>query len=155
MNIGVHVYLFLVICILINTLNELSFRKEFLFFTLGIFRSKDQVWRACSSRPVVPWAPALAHPGHSFIFILNFIGVLVCLPCCLSFWCIAKSICYQFSSVTQLCLTLCNPMSHSLPGLPVHHQLQESIQTHVHRVDDAIQPTHPLLLSSPPALNLS
>ena len=50
----------------------------------------------------------------------------------------------QFSSVTQSCPTLCNPMNHSMPGLPVHHQLPESTQTHVHQVCDAIQPSHPL-----------
>ena len=61
----------------------------------------------------------------------------------------------QFSSVTQLCLTLCNPMNHSTPGLPVHHQLPEFTQTHVHRVDNAIQPSHPLSSPSPPALNPS
>ena len=61
----------------------------------------------------------------------------------------------QFSSVTQLCPTLCDPMNHSMPGLPVHHQLPESTQTHVHRVCDAIQPSHPLSSPSPPALNLS
>ena len=53
----------------------------------------------------------------------------------------------QFSSVTQLCPTLCDPMNCNTPGLPVHHQLPESTQTHVHRVGDAIQPSHPL--SSP------
>ena len=61
----------------------------------------------------------------------------------------------QFSSVTQLCLTLCDPMNCSMPGLPVHHQLLESTQTHVYRVGDAIQPSHPLLSPPPPALNLS
>ena len=50
----------------------------------------------------------------------------------------------QFSSVAQSCLTLCDPMNRSTPGLPVHHQLPEFTQTHVHRVDDAIQPSHPL-----------
>ena len=60
----------------------------------------------------------------------------------------------QFSSVAQLCPTLCNPMNRSTPGLPVHHQLPESTQIHAHWVSDAIQPSHPL--SSPsPALNLS
>ena len=60
----------------------------------------------------------------------------------------------QFSSVTQSCPTLCDTMNHSTPGLPVHHQLPESTQTHVPWVGDAIQPSHPL--SSPsPALNLS
>ena len=54
---------------------------------------------------------------------------------------------FQFSLVAQLCLTLCDPMDCSMPGLPVHHQLLESTQIHVHRVGDAIQPSHPL--SSP------
>ena len=61
----------------------------------------------------------------------------------------------QFSSVAQSCLTLCNPMDCSTPGLPVHHQLQESTQTHVHWVGDAIQPSHPLSSPSPPAPNPS
>ena len=59
----------------------------------------------------------------------------------------------QFSSVTQSCPTLCDPMNCSMPGLPVHNQLPESTQTHVHWVGDAIQPSHPLL--SPSALTLS
>ena len=54
------------------------------------------------------------------------------------------SLAIQFSSVAQLCLTLCDPINHSTPGLPVHHQLTESTQTHVHWVGDAIQPSHPL-----------
>ena len=61
----------------------------------------------------------------------------------------------QFSSVTQLCPTLCDPMDCSRPGLPVHHQLPEFTQTHVHRVSDAIQPSHPLSSPSPPTFNLS
>ena len=60
----------------------------------------------------------------------------------------------QFSSVAQLCPTLCNPMNCSTPGFPVYHQLLELAQTHVHPVGDAIQPSHPL--SSPsPAFSLS
>ena len=55
----------------------------------------------------------------------------------------------QFSSVAQSCLTLCDPMNRSTPGLPVHHQLPEFTQTHVHRVRDAIQPSHPLSSPSP------
>ena len=55
----------------------------------------------------------------------------------------------QFSSATQSCPTLCDPMNHSTPGLPVHHQLLEFTQTHVHRVGDAIQLSHPLLSPSP------
>ena len=61
----------------------------------------------------------------------------------------------QFSSVTQSCPTLCNPMNRSMPGLPVHHKLPESNQTHVHRVSDAIHPSHPLSSPSPPAPNPS
>ena len=61
----------------------------------------------------------------------------------------------QFSSVAQLCPTLCNSMNRSTPGLSVHHQLPEFIQTHVHRVSDAIQPFHPLSSPSPPAPNPS
>ena len=60
----------------------------------------------------------------------------------------------QFSSVAQSCPTICDPMDCSTPGFPVHHQLPELAQTHVHPVDDAIQPSHPLS-SSPPAFNLS
>ena len=61
----------------------------------------------------------------------------------------------QFSSVAQSCPTLCDPMNHSTPGLPVHHQLPEFTQTPVHRVGDAIQPSHPLLSLSPPVPNSS
>ena len=60
----------------------------------------------------------------------------------------------QFS-LAQWSPTLCDPMNRSMPGLLVHHQLLESTQTHVHQVDDAIQPSHPLSFPSPPALNLS
>ena len=62
---------------------------------------------------------------------------------------------YQFSSAAQLCLTLCDPMNFSTPGLPVYHQLLESTQTHVHWVGNAIQPSHPLSSPSPLAFNLS
>ena len=62
---------------------------------------------------------------------------------------------FQFSSVVQSSPTPCDPMNCSTPGLPVHHQLLEFTQTHVHWVGDAIQPSHPLSSSFPPALNLS
>ena len=67
--------------------------------------------------------------------------------------CFLPRMCVQFSSITQSCLTLCNPMNRSTPGLPVHHQLPESTQTHVYWVGDAVQPSHPL--SSSPAFSLS
>ena len=65
------------------------------------------------------------------------------------------SICFYFyvRSVAQSCLTLCDPMNCSTPGLPVHHQLPEFTQTHIHWVSDAIQPSHPLSSPSPPAPN--
>ena len=63
--------------------------------------------------------------------------------------------CSLFSSVAQACPTLCDPMNWSMPSLPVHHQLLEFTQTHVHRVGDAIQPSHPLSSPSPPAPNPS
>ena len=85
---------------------------------------------------------------HSFLFSVYLIiafFVVVCLLCSL----------YQFSSVAQSCPTLCNPMNHSIPGLPAHHQLPEFTQTHVHWVGDAIQPSHPLSSPSPPVPNPS
>ena len=68
---------------------------------------------------------------------------------------ITMSTSVQFSLVAQSCLTLCDPMNCSMPGLPVHHQLPEFTQIHIHRVGDALQPSHPLSSPSPPAFNLS
>ena len=73
--------------------------------------------------------------------------------CCCSLYYRITTI--QFSSVAQSYLTLCNPMDCNMPGLSVHHQHLEFTQTHVHWVRDSIQPSHPLLSSSPPAFNLS
>ena len=69
----------------------------------------------------------------------------------LTIWTFVSRVMLRFSLVTQLCPTLCDHMNHSTPGLPVHHQLQEFTQTHVHRVDDPNQPSHPLSSPSPPA----
>ena len=96
-----------------------------------------------------------------FIYVILFLfscwNVLVC-----CFFCIQDLITawemfliFQFSSVTQLCPTLRDPVNCSTPGLPVHHQLPEFTQSHVHWVSDAIQPSHPLSSPSPPALNPS
>ena len=71
----------------------------------------------------------------------------------MSYLCVTNRV--QLSSVAQSCPTLCDPMNHSTPGLPVHHHLPEFTQTHVHRVVDAIQPSHPLSSPSPPAPNPS
>ena len=62
---------------------------------------------------------------------------------------------FQFSSITQSCPTFCNPMDYSRPGFPVHHQLLDLTQTHVHLIGDAIQPSHPLSSPCPPVSNLS
>ena len=70
-------------------------------------------------------------------------------------WTSSSQVLFQFSSVTQSSSTLCDPLDHSTPGFTVHHQLLELTQTHVHRVCDAIQPSHPLPSPSPPAFNLS
>ena len=70
-----------------------------------------------------------------------------------SLWDTLRSL--QFGSIAQSCLTLCNPMDCSTPGFPVHQQLPEPTQTHVHCVSDAIQPSHPLSFPSPPAFSLS
>ena len=64
--------------------------------------------------------------------------------------CMYVHVMVHFSSVAQSCPTLCDPMIHSTPGLPVHQQLPEFTQTHIHRVRDAIQPSHPLLCPYPP-----
>ena len=90
------------------------------------------------------------------IFLKYFIiGVYLLYNVVLSFCFTRVWISYQFSSVTQSCPTLCDPMDCSTPGLPVHHQLPEFTQTHVHWVSDAIQPSHTLSSPSPPTFNLS
>ena len=88
-------------------------------------------------------------------FIINYmvkIESVVCKSLCMRVY-VYVSI--QFSSVAQSCPTLYDPMNPIMPGLPVYHQLPEFTQTHVHRVSDAIQPSHPLLSPSPPAPNPS
>ena len=104
-----------------------------------------------------PWSLRLIkHFLFRFIFYLAALG-LTCsiqdLPD--SLWHAGPFRSVQFSSVSQLCPTLCDLMNCNTPGLPVHHQLLEFTQTHVHRVSDAIQPSHPLLSPSPPVLSLS
>ena len=98
-----------------------------------------ETWVSCIAGRLFPiWATREAQPFFPFPNNLSRVGILF-----LS-WA-------QFSSVAQSCPTLCDPMNHSKPGLPVHHQLPEFTQTHIHRVNDAIQPSHPLSSPSPPA----
>ena len=112
-------------------------------------------------------APMLRYMSHIFFFLIEKVGRFFCFSSilCYIFQCFRRKkgcifVCVdyqfsQFSSVAQSYLTLCNPMDCSTPGLPVHHQLPELTQTHVHRVSEAIQPSQPLSSPSPPALNLS
>ena len=133
-------------------------------------------WKRLSLKNTVgypfPWLYAFADPTNSFstgkYWETKFQEVSkskTCICCALAtiyiyLHCIYHvltfySVRIKFSSVAQSCPTLCNPMDCSTPGFPVHHQLPELTQTHVHRVGDAIQSSHPLLSPSPPAFNLS
>ena len=148
--------------------NQVFPRNLFLFsiFALGLLSPK--AWGKASISVFVP-APYYSD-NYSFFFFFPIVwsqgawflqlhffflkialaiqGVLYFHRNCIIFY-------YQFSSVAQSCPTLCDPMNHSTPGLPVHHQLPEFIQTHVHRLGDAIQTSHPLSSPSPPAPNPS
>ena len=106
------------------------------------------------------WISMCEADTHLLLLLSIFIEIQLIYFICVSFTCTEKWFSYhfssvQFSSVSQSCLTLCNPVKHSTPGLPVHHQLPELTQTHVHQVSDAIQPSHPLSSPSPPARNPS
>ena len=104
------------------------------------------------SIPVLGPAPsAVWIKRHKQDGSLRLSSVCQCLVGTFSF----VNITVQFTSVAQSCLTFCDPMNRSMPGLPVHHQLPEFTQTHVYRVSDAIQSSHPLSSPSPPAPNLS
>ena len=104
------------------------------------------------SRPSSQWChPAISSSGIFVLFMTNlmkpwfsYLGLIF-----------EARFSIYFSSVAQSCRTLCDPMNPSTPGLPVHHQLLEFTQTHVHQVSDAIQPSHLLLSPSPPAPNPS
>ena len=109
-----------------------------------------RIWEVYMSDSVTPWTAArqaslCTTTSQSLLKLMSIESVMP------SNHLILSSV--QFSSVTQLCLTLCDPMNRSTPGLPVHHQLPEFTQTHVHRVSDAIQPSQPLLSPPPPAPN--
>ena len=110
--------------------------------------TRPQQWK-CRTLSTSPAGSSTFTPFKSLtIQSTNQLHALYSLPC-------IQIGSVQFSSVAQSCPTLCDPMKRSTPGLPVHHQLPESTQTHVHWVVDAIQPSHPLLSPSLPALNLS
>ena len=92
-----------------------------------------------------------ATPAGHYVFHCLSLSKLILASLCILF----AQIVTQFSSVAQSCPTLCHPMNRRTPGLPVHHQPPEFTQTQVHRVGDAIQPSHPLSSPSPPAPNPS
>ena len=103
--------------------------------------------------PIDGSPPGSPVPG---ICVCEYKCMLLCLSVCEHVLWVTHLICmYQFSSVAQSCPTLCDPMNCSMPGLPVHHHLSEFTQTHVHRVGDAIQPSHPLSSPFSPAPNTS
>ena len=106
--------------------------------------------------------------SYDFLYFdLQVLGTVICISsvncrlfCLFCYWGLTSLFLsdissVQFSSVSQSCPTLCDPMNRSTPSLPVHHQLPEFTQTHVHRVSDAIQPSHPLSSPSPPSPNPS
>ena len=105
---------------------------------------------SCDKWHQVPWPGIKLKPPELGVWSLSP-WTTRDVPFFLSKWIIFFSL--QLSSVTQSCLTLCDPMNCSTPGLPVHHQLLEFTQTHVHQVGDAIQSSHPLSSPSPPAPN--
>ena len=107
---------------------------------------------------LVQWPEIMHSAKGKLIFISEHINsslVNVYLNMSISLQRFPINLTIQFSSVTQSCPTLWYPMNHSTQGFPVHHQLPEFTQTHVHRVSDAIQPSHPLSSPSPPAFHLS
>ena len=113
-------------------------------------RKENSVWYLCPDS--LPSRQGY-HNEKSQFFLPLFLsepGVVTGTSCCE-----LQRVTLQFSSVAQSCLTLCDPMDCSTPGLPVHHQLPEFTQTHVHRVCDTIQLSHPLSSPSPPSFNLS
>ena len=111
----------------------------------------------CASGAWGPLGPNVPEPSHQPCPVLPCSAYLLCLRKINNFveTTVLVSFSPQFSSVAHSCSTLCDPMNRSTPGLRVHHHLPEFTQTHVHRVGDAIQPSHPLSSPSPPAPNPS
>ena len=129
-----------------------------LYFTLEFLHSANPLIILLLLALLFSLTSLVLAPYHCSLLISALFGspILIHSPCQISaFFQHLTSSSVQFSSVSQSCLTLCDPMNHSTPGLPVHHQLPEFSQTHVHRVSDAIHPSHPRSSPSPFAPNLS
>ena len=136
------------------------------FLTGLVLTGLDFTCRWMVFRPNISWhllfhfinVPRYAPlPYECTIFFCKYACIL-CLLFSFSFFLLILKLilfCFQFSSVAQLCPTLCDPIDCSTSGFPVHHQLLELVQTRVHHISDAIQPSHPLSSPSPPTFNLS
>ena len=133
----------------------------------GILQARTLEWVAISFSNAWKWKVKVKSPSRVRLLATPWIAAYQALPPMgfsrQEYWSgvplpVSLSCCTyipQFSSVTQSCPVFCDPMNRSTPGLPVHHHLPEFTQTHVHRVGDAIQPSHPLSSPSPPAPNPS
>ena len=136
-----------------------SFSHVWLFVTLWTVTHQASLSMGLFRQKILDWVVISSSKGSSWP------RDWTCVPCvsCIAgrfftHWAIREAEIMQsvqFSSVAQSCPTLCYPMNRSTPGLPVHHHLPEFTQTRVHRVRDAIQPSHPLSSASPPAPNPS
>ena len=126
----------------LKSLHFLIFKIWFLFYILWLRKKKMPmyIWLICCKKKNLKILLYKSYTSYYTVFLKDERSPI-------------SSV--QFSSVAQSCLTLCNPMNCSMPGLPVHHQLPEFTQTHVHRVGDAIQPSDPLSSPSPLAPNTS
>ena len=120
----------------------------------GIILSHHLLCPRCKSEISLKLAHWCGKRKYALLWKIIVLWFLDSLECLSPLWMYRKTYLAQFSSVAQSCLTLCDPIDCSKPGLPAHHQLPEFTQTHVHWVGDAIQPSHPLSSPSPPALNL-
>ena len=135
-----------------------SIEMTTLFLSFSLFIWSITLTDLC--RVKNPCIPGINQSDHG-VWIFKCVAVFCSLTFCWGFLHLCSSVILSsissisISSVTQLCLTLCNTMDCSMPGFSVHYQLPELTQTHVHWVDDAIQPFHPLLSPSPPAFDLS
>ena len=120
---------------------ELCCKIIFFFFFLRNYSSIFQ--SNCTSLPFHQQSTSVSVSPHSLLKGVKFFCVFLQATSHRSWGSV------QINSIAQLCLTLCDPMNHSMPGLPVHPKLPDFTQTHVHRVGDAIQPSHPLSAPSP------
>ena len=137
---------------LLSTSREAEGRQNSMAL-YGAWCSKENTWSGKKKTSGLEDNSSGCYYKHLEACLCVCVCVCVCMCAFLSnFLCVFK---IQFSSVAQSCPTLWDPMNRSMPGLPVHHQLPEFTQTHVHWVGDAIQPSHPLLSPSPTAPNPS